>query len=91
MTEREGEFWIEIKDKHNNWTVINVNSSSELDELQAFFDNLNSENSDNSQLIKVGSIIEYKEHNYRVDDIMITLYKVEGSVVFSTVLKVEEI
>ena len=90
MVEREREFWIEIKEG-NNSTVTNVDSSSELAELHAFFNNLKGDNSRNSQLIEMGSILEYKEHKYEVKNIVLTLYKLEENVMFSTVLKVEKV
>ena len=91
MIERDAEFWIEIKDKVNNWTVVNVNSSNELDEVQAFFNNLKGETSEDSQLIKVGSILEYKGHKYKVENVSLTINKSVDSIIFSTVLRVEEL
>jgi hypothetical protein len=90
MTEREGEFWLEIKNKDNTWTVVNINSSSELDEMHTFFDDIKGDLLGDSKLIKAGSTLEYKEHNYRVEDIVVTLYKSGDRFIFGTVLRVEK-
>lgn len=91
MIEREGEFWLEIKDKSSTSTVVNINSSSELDEMHTFFNDMKGDVSGGSKLIEVGDTLEYKEHKYRVEDIVVTLQKSDDCFVFGTVLKVKEV
>ncbi len=89
--EREGEFWLEIKDKSSTSTIVNINSSSELDEMHTFFDDMKGDVLRGSKLIEVGRTLEYKNHKYRVEDILVTLQKSDDHFVFSTVLKVKEV